>query len=129
MPAARARKSSTSSGRPARPRARYLGIEVAGEPVPPLTAAAWPGHLREALAAAGAGSLGFRLIRSSASRAIVEVKHASAPAAREAWNAVGRRSELAPRIRTVRTWGTLAGAKRWLGEAGRDGRQRWPRSG
>ena len=34
MPPASPRKSSTSSGRPERPRARYLGVEAAGEPVP-----------------------------------------------------------------------------------------------
>jgi hypothetical protein len=112
MRPARARKSSTSSGR--RQRARYLGIEVAGEPVPSLSPARWVEALRAALAADGVAELGFRLVRAGPTRAVVRVAAADLPSARHAWD---RRAASPPprELRTARTWGTLRGAKRWLG--------------
>jgi len=115
MRPARARKSSTSSGRRPRAHARYLGIEVAGEPVPSLSPARWVDTLRAALAADGLADLGFRLVRSGPTRAVVRVIATDLALARRAWD---RRGPLPPpsALRTTRTWGTLVGAKRWLGE-------------
>jgi hypothetical protein len=106
------RKSSTSSARPRRARARYLGVEVAGEPV--LSPASWAATLRDALSSAGASRVAFRVVRSDGARAVARVDRADAPVALRAWN--GR---LTPErgglgLRTVRTWGTLVGAKAWL---------------
>jgi hypothetical protein len=105
------RKSSTSSGRPRRPRYRYLGLEVAGEPLPP-SPAAWATLLREELGRNGAGATAFRLIRCVGARAIVRTDRDGAESARRSWN---RGSDTA--LRTVKTWGTLVGAKRWLDRA------------
>ncbi len=112
MRAERARKSSTSSARPLRRRSRYLGVEVAGEPLRPLSPAEWPARLREALAASGAPSLAFRVVRSDARRAIVRVDGADLAPARGAWTA-----RPSGTVRTVRTWGTLVGAKAWMGRS------------
>jgi len=113
MPPAKARKSSTSSARRPRARVRYLGIEVAGEPVPPLSPTRWVEALRAALAAEGLAELGFRLVRTGPARAVVRVAAADLPDARRAFD---RRERATPaRLRTARTWGTLVGAKRWLG--------------
>ena len=112
MRAASPRKSSTSSARPRRPRARYLGIEVAGEPIP--TPAAWTDRLHRALAAAGTPQLGFRLIRSGDHRAVARVDRSDAAAARCAWDSPRGDVEARDRLRTVRTWGTLVRAKAWL---------------
>jgi len=117
MPPASPRKSSTSSGRPERLRARYLGIEVAGEPVPTLRPLPWGPWLRDALATAGAAELPFRLIRSEGRRAVVKVGRADVGTARRAWNTL--RSAPGGRLLcTRRTWGTLVGAKRWLDVTG-----------
>jgi hypothetical protein len=107
------RKSSTSSGRP-KHRPRYLGIEVAGEPFPVLSPRWWDAALRAGLARGPGGSTDrFRLVRSEGARAIAEVDHSDAAAARTAWNA---KVDGAPGLTLVtrRTWGTLVGAKRWL---------------
>ncbi|HTT73955.1 MAG TPA: hypothetical protein VMG99_07435 [Thermoplasmata archaeon] len=104
------RKSSTSSGR-SRPRPRYLGIEAAGEHLPPLSPRGWESALTGAAAALRpAGPLPFRLVRFAGRRAIVEVEHAAVADARRAWN--GPRDGIV--LATRRTWGTLVGAKRWL---------------
>jgi len=106
------RKSSTSSARRSdAPRPRYLGLEVAGEHLPPPTPHGW-----ETLLRGSAGPKAFRLIRAEGFRAIVEVGHRSAGDARASWN--GSFPD-GLRLTTVRTWGTLLGAKRWL--AGRRG--------
>lgn len=104
------RKSSTSSGRAPRRRARYLGVEVAGEPLPSLSPARWESWLRGGLA--DPTSVPFRLVRFEGPRAIVEVGRRDVAAARAAWN--GPRA-VGPglRLRTQRTWGTLLGAKAW----------------
>jgi RNase P/RNase MRP subunit POP5 len=106
------RKSSTSSGRPARPRARYLGIEVAAEPVPPASPAAWEAALRSALTVTGLAEVHVRVVRAEGRRAIVAVDHRWAPRARATWAATPAPG--APRFVPVRTWGTLVGAKAWL---------------
>jgi hypothetical protein len=81
---------------------------VAGEHLPPLSPRAW-----EALLRSTAGpDLPFRLVRSETHRAVVEVDHAVSDHARSAWNAPLERST--GQLSTVRTWGTLIGAKRWL---------------
>lgn len=106
------RKSSTSSARTPFERPRYLGLEAEGEPFPPLSPPLWEAWLRSALGRAHASDLRFRLVRSERTRAIVAVSHLDAPRARRAWNAeVGDGQTF--RIRTVRTWGTLVGAKAW----------------
>ncbi len=112
------RKSSTSSGKANPSRPRYLGIEVAGtsnlRTSPPWWQSILSGFRAPALAPPP-----FRLVRFQHDRAIVEVGHLAVPAARAAWNATvegpdGRTYSL----RTVRSWGTLVGAKAWLqGEA------------
>ena len=110
------RKSSTSSANPsARP--RYLGIEVTG--VPTLSAR-W---LEQVLANRLAEGIGqrprIRVIRHEGPKAIVEVDHRLAPAARDAWNCTIH--GVAPGtllIRTVRTWGTLLKGKVWIRSRG-----------
>ncbi len=105
------RKSSTSSARRT-PRPRYLGVEAAGELVPPLPARGWEAALRSAWARVEAGPLRLRIVRSDGRRAIVEVEHTALPSARAAWNGpVAAPAGLT--LRTRRTWGTLVGAKRW----------------
>ena len=115
MPAARARKSSTSSGRPRRPRPRYLGLEAAGrEPFPP-SSSAWAARLSDARVRAGAGLFSFRVVRAEGPRAVVEVEARDLPAARSAWNlTLGPSAGVT--LRTWRSWGTLLGAKAWLAE-------------
>ncbi len=115
MPPASPRKSSTSSGRPRRPRPRYLGLEVAGEPLPSPASARWGPLLGEAATAAG-GAPWFRVIRADAGAAIVEVEARDVAAARRAWNRAA--GEGSPGLRTARSWGTLVGAKRWLARRG-----------
>lgn len=113
MPPANPRKSSTSSARPGPPtRPRYLGIEVAGEHLPP-SPAAWDSLLRRRLVAAGAPAGRLRLIRAESHRAIVEVDHRSALIARTAFNGVDTLVSPPLRLASVRTWGTLRGAKAW----------------
>jgi hypothetical protein len=105
------RKSSTSSARSSEPRPRYLGLEVAGEHLPPLSPRWWEGTLRRRSEAAPFG-VPFRLVRSDGPRAIVEVEHLQLATARALWTGpIDDRLVLA----TVRTWGTLVGAKAWLG--------------
>ncbi len=116
------RKSSTSFGkRLPRSRPRYLGLEVAGEPVPALSPPLWLSTLREALASSGAPSVAFRVIRTEGPRAVVEVEGREAAAARRAWN-VDAAGGPQGSLRTVRTWGTLVGAKEWLGRERRASR-------
>lgn len=111
------RKSSTSSAKPAF-RPRYLGVEVVGTSFFP-TARWWTDTLTDRLTR----SLGFpapaRCIRTDGTRAIVEVGHRHALAARAAWNgpATDRGRPIA--LSTTRTWGTLVGAKAWLRRAPR----------
>ena len=107
------RKSSTSSAKPPVRRPRYLGLEVAGELLPPLSPRAWEGLLAERLASAGDPTPRFRLIRSDGRRAIAEVDHLAAPRARAAWAATSGDPN-ALRLVPYRTWGTLVGAKAWL---------------
>jgi hypothetical protein len=112
------RKSSTSSGRPTTYRPRYLGIEVAGEPFPRPSPRWWEATLRAGLERAPGGIAGkFRLIRADGRRAVAEVDHRAAAAARSAWNGP---APGAPQLTlsTRRTWGTLVGAKRWMRHAG-----------
>jgi hypothetical protein len=111
MPPASPRKSSTSSaneGSPTRP--RYLGIEAAGELLPP-SPTAWESMLRRRLEAAGVTGARLRVIRSDGARAIVEVDHRIAVRARGAWS--GEPSGGDRRLASTRTWGTLRGAKAW----------------
>jgi hypothetical protein len=111
------RKSSTSSGRPATVRARYLGIEVAGEPFPPPPPRWWEASLRRAFDRAHVPGR-FRLIRVDGYRAVAEVDHERSSAARTAWNGpADERGEV--RLVTRRTWGTLRPAKAWLRSGGR----------
>jgi len=107
------RKSSTSSGK-VKPRPRYLGLEAAGELVPRLPPRGWEAALRSGWASAHADRPGprFRLVRSDGRRAIVEVEHRVAEAARAAWNGPVP-DPVGITLRTQRTWGTLWGAKRW----------------
>jgi RNase P/RNase MRP subunit POP5 len=93
-------------------RARYLGLEVEGEPFPPTSPLAWEAWLRAALDRTGSSDLQFRLIRTERGRAIVAVAHTDVARARGAWNP-GRSAGAAPLLRTRGTWGTLVGAKRW----------------
>jgi hypothetical protein len=103
------RKSSTSSGRRSdAPRPRYLGVEVAGELFPPPSPRGWETWLRGRL---GPDAGAVRVIRSDGPRAIAEVGHRHLAAARRAWN--GPLPD-GGRLATVRTWGTLRSAKRWL---------------
>ena len=113
------RKSSTSSGRSAKPeRPRYLAVEVAGEPFAPS-----PRWLEQSLSTRLRGVLTVetpvRVIRLEAGRALVRVDHRAAPAARAAWNGpmTGPAGE-ALTVRTHRTHGTLRLGKDWL-RAGR----------
>jgi hypothetical protein len=64
----------------------------------------------------------FRLIRSEGFRAVVEVEHLLVTAARSTWPG---RVEDHVSLATVRTWGTLVGAKAWLAER-RETRSRKP---
>ncbi len=110
------RKSSTSSGsRPRTLRPRYLGVEVAGEPLPArLSPRDWEILLRKALGTRGApDGPGLHVVRSEGRKAIVVVDQIRAPAVRARWN--GPVSEV-PGVRLVtrRTWGTLVKAKPWL---------------
>ncbi|HYA55018.1 MAG TPA: hypothetical protein VEG42_05400, partial [Thermoplasmata archaeon] len=108
------RKSSTSSGKPPpHRRPRYLGLEVAGEHLPPLSPRDWESLLARRLSLAGAPEPRFRLIRSDGRRAIAEVDHTAAPGARAAWTAAPT-GPADPTLTSVRTWGTLVGAKEWL---------------
>jgi hypothetical protein len=111
------RKSSTSSGKPPFERPRYLGLEVVGEPFPPLSPARWEAFLRGLLERPGSAEVRFRLIRSEGRRAVVAVGHRELARARAAWNpAPGDRSGLG--LVTRRTWGTLVQAKAWLRSSG-----------
>jgi len=117
MPPARARKSSTSSGRPRRPRPRYLGVEAAGgEPFPLSSSTAWVPRLRDAFDAAGLAQVPFRVVRTEGPRAIVEVEARHVPAARRAWNPEMQGARGCS-LGTTKTWGTLQGAKAWLARA------------
>ncbi len=112
------RKSSTSSGRRSdAPRPRYLGLEVAGEHLPSLSPRGWEALLRGRFDPR-LGVVPFRLIRSDGRWAIVEVGHRSVAAARTAWNAS---LPDGVRLSSVRAWGTLVGAKRWLSTRNRVG--------
>ncbi len=105
------RKSSTSSAEPTY-RARYLGVEVAGVPFVPRP---W---LERTLTQALPDPAGRRprIVRLERSRALVEVGHAWARAARTAWNATvpGPAGGGPVTIATRRTWGTLRKGKLWL---------------
>ena len=107
------RKSSTSSGRPPVLRARYLGVEVDGEPFPPPSPRWWEATLRGCLDRSAVPGR-FRVVRVEGRRAVVEVDQLRSRAARAAWttSVPDRSGEV--RIATRRTWGTLRGAKAWL---------------
>ena len=107
------RKSSTSSGRPPTRRPRYLGIEAAGEHLPPLPPVWWERSLRSCLERAGLG-VAFRLLRSEGRRALVEVDHRAAVPVRAAWTTSWSTPESTVEIATRRTWGTVRGGKEWL---------------
>ena len=108
------RKSSTSSARP-HLRPRYLGIEVAGEPLVPR---GWlEGALGRALQVPREAQPAprVRIVRAEGRWAIAEVEHTWVAEARRAWNGTigepgGRRAV----VGTHRTWGTLKDAKVWL---------------
>jgi hypothetical protein len=104
------RKSSTSSGRPARPRPRYLGLEVAGEHLPPLSPRWWEATLRRRAIPPGV-EIPFRVVRADGVRALVEVAHHAVPTARAQWTGPIDRTA---RLTTVRTWGTLVDGKAWM---------------
>jgi hypothetical protein len=112
------RKSSTSSGkRPPRSRPRYLGLEVAGEQLPPPSPRWWEAALRRTLDASSARGW-FRIVRADGYRAIVEVDQLRALGARAAWTVELDDARPGVSLRTRKTWGTLRGAKAWL-RAGR----------
>jgi len=96
-------------------RPRYLGIEVAGQPVPRLSPAAWHDLLQHRWRAHAEPTQQFRIIRVAPTRALVEVDQRTLALGRTAWNAVivadGERSY---RVATVRAWGTLVSGKAWL---------------
>jgi hypothetical protein len=105
------RKSSTSSGRrSAAPRPRYLGLEVAGEHLPAPSPRWWETTLR-ARAGLGPSPFRFRLIRVEGPRAVVEVDQRTLAVARTVWPGT---LEPGTELVSVRTWGTLVGAKAWL---------------
>ncbi|MCL4308967.1 MAG: hypothetical protein M1126_06400 [Candidatus Thermoplasmatota archaeon] len=106
------RKSSTSSGKRTPSRPRYLGIEVAGELVPVGSADAWRRVLDD-VGSPSPPSLSYRVVRSDARRAIVAVDQHTMTFARARWNATSRPAGRWS-IRTIRTWGTLVGAKSWI---------------
>jgi RNase P/RNase MRP subunit POP5 len=110
------RKSSTSSAKPLSPRPRYLGIEVAGElSLPRRWIEQELGRLLGDVLAPEAPPR-VRLIRWEGHRGIAEVDHLAVEAARRAWNREGPGpARDTVRWRTLRVWGTLRGAKRWLG--------------
>jgi hypothetical protein len=113
MRPARARKSSTSSGRRERARTRYLGLEVASEPLLPFLPSRWTVWLAGALERTGTAPPPFRLVRCEGARAIVRAAVADAAALRSAWDGFAVPGG-SLRLRTVRTWGTMVGAKAWL---------------
>ena len=121
MPPGSPKRSSISSGKEGSPtRPRYLGLEVAGDHPPPFSTAAWEQFLRRHGAPSGAPPFRWRLIRAEGARAVVEVDHRSADAARSAWNASEEIGTEVVRVVSRRTWGTLRGAKSWLRADGRD---------
>jgi len=96
-------------------RPRYLGIEVAGQPVPRLLPAAWLDLLNHRWRAQNDTPLKLKVIRSEGTRAIVAIDQRTAPRARLAWNATWQAGEGRTfRVATVRSWGTLVDAKAWL---------------
>jgi len=107
------RKSSTSSGKDRSHRPRYLGVEVAGEHLPPSSPRHWEAILASRLRADPAPTPAFRIVRTDGRRAIVELDHRAVGRARAAWNGPARDASEAV-IATRRTWGTLVGAKAWL---------------
>jgi len=107
------RKSSTSSGRPASLRPRYLGIEVAGEHLPSPPPRWWEATLRGCLDRSAVPGR-FRLVRAEGRRAVVEVDQLRSRAVRAAWTTSVPEQGAEVRIATRRTWGTLRGAKVWL---------------
>jgi len=84
---------------------------VAGEHLPALSPRWWDGALRRRSDAAP-GGVPFRLIRSYGPRAVVEVEHRQVALARTLWTGPVDGQPLS--LTTVRTWGTLVGAKDWL---------------
>jgi hypothetical protein len=112
------RKSSTSSGRAPTRRPRYLGLVAAGDGPRTTSVRDWESVLRGGLVAANLERVRFRVVRSTAARAIVEVEHLDAVAARNAWNSTLPEASGAIPLRTARTWGTLRGAKAWLAAEG-----------
>jgi hypothetical protein len=109
------RKSSTSSANPS-PRPRYLGLEVAGVPVPLIRR--WlEGELARRLAVGGddATPSTVRVIRWAGDRGLLALDVQDLPRARTAWNAdLTTPDRRTVRIATARTWGTLRLGKRWL---------------
>jgi hypothetical protein len=85
---------------------------VAGEHLPSFFSPRdWEGLVHARLARQGFDSMRFRIVRSAARRAIVEVGHLDLTRFRSSF---AEASGEGPAIRSVRTWGTLVGAKAWL---------------
>jgi hypothetical protein len=105
------KKSSTSYGN-SLSRPRYLGIEVAG--TPSFSARILERWLSDRLASDGPAPK-LRVIRVEGSRALVDVPHTWAARARAGWTGHWTTRDGAElEMRTLRTWGTLVGGKRWL---------------
>ncbi|MGI0066809.1 MAG: hypothetical protein ACREB9_00055 [Thermoplasmata archaeon] len=119
------KKSSTSSGKRTTSRPRYLGIEVVGGPFPSDSPAAWHDLLAES-GGIECSLLKFRVVRSQGPRAIVAVDQFALGSARQRWNRA-QPGSLGLTLRTLKTWGTLVGAKAWLREYRRGGAERAPK--
>ncbi len=79
---------------------------MAGEHLPALSPRWWEAALR-----ARALSISFRVVRTEGRRAVVEVDQRTLAAARAGWPGP---LDGGLTLATVRTWGTLVGAKSWL---------------
>ena len=69
------------------------------------------------LGAAGGPEGPIRVLRVQGNRAVVAIDQLRTPAARRAWNGAPPTSP-GIRLSTRRTWGTLVGAKGWIGRTG-----------
>ncbi len=108
------RKSSTSSGKANPSRPRYLGIEVAGASNLRISPPWWQSIL-SSYQSPDPAPPPFRIVRFHHDRAIVEVGNLAVVSARAAWNASIKGPDgQSYSLRTVRSWGTLVGAKAWL---------------
>lgn len=105
------KRSSTSYGNSLL-RPRYLGVEVAGDPsFSPKRLLQWLG---DRLSDSGSPPT-LRIVRVEGRRAVVSLPHTWVRAARAQWNGRWTAADGTPvEVQTVRTWGTLVGAKQWL---------------